>query len=172
VQVLVEAFRPYREAELLVVGEGEYRAELERQAAGLAHVHFLGKVHPSELPPLYAGAVALLVPSIGFEVFGIVILEGFAQRTPAIVHNLGALPEVVEEAGGGLVYRTPAELVDALEALRTDPGRRQALGGAGHDALVRLWSEEAHLESYFALIEEARRLGEEPPAAPTKLGRP
>ena len=164
VQVLVDAFRSYREAELLIVGEGDHRAELERQAAGLDHVRFLGRVHPSELPPLYAGAVSLLVPSIGYEVFGIVILEGFAQRTPAIVHDLGALPEVIEEAGGGLVYRTPAELADALEALRTDPDRRRALGDAGHDALKRLWSEEAHVESYFARIEEARDL--------TKLDRP
>lgn len=155
VQVLVEAFRSYREADLLVVGEGEHRAELERQAEGLDHIRFLGRVHPSELPPLYAGAVSLLVPSIGYEVFGIVILEGFAQRTPAIVHDLGALPEVVAESGGGIVYRTPGELVAALEALRTDPDRRRALGDAGYDALKRLWSEETHVESYFARIEEA-----------------
>jgi glycosyltransferase involved in cell wall biosynthesis len=161
-QVLIEAFRSYREADLLIVGEGEYRADLERQAAGLEHVRFLGRVHPSELPPLYAGAISLLVPSIGYEVFGIVILECFAQRTPAIVHDLGALPEVVEEAGGGLVYRTAAELVEAMETLRTDPARRSALGEAGHEALGRLWSEEAHVESYLARIEEARA---------TKLGR-
>ena len=111
-------------ADLLIVGDGEQRAELERQAAGLDHVRFLGRVHPSELPPLYAGATALLVPSVGYEVFGLVLLEAFAQRTPAIVHDLGALPEVVGEAGGGLVYRTTGELVDALEALQADPARR------------------------------------------------
>ena len=172
VQVLVEALRSYREADLLIVGEGEYRAELERLAAGLDHVHFLGRVHPSELPPLYAGAVSLLVPSVGYEVFGIVVLEAFAQRTPAIVHDLGALPEVIEEAGGGLVYRTPAELVDALETLRTDPGRRQELGDTGHDALQRLWSEDTHVESYFAALDEARGLSGRPSSPVTKLGRP
>ncbi len=164
VQVLIEAFRSYREADLLVVGEGEFRAELERQAAGLDHVRFLGRVHPSELAPLYAGAISLLVPSIGYEVFGIVILEGFAQRTPAIVHDLGALPEVVEESGGGLVYRRRDDLVAAMEVMRTDPDRRRALGDAGHDALKRLWSEEPHVDAYFAAIEEA--------ANDTKLGRP
>jgi glycosyltransferase involved in cell wall biosynthesis len=156
VQVLVEAFRNYREADLLVVGEGEYKAELERQAAGLDHVQFLGRVHPSELAPLYAGAISLVVPSIGYEVFGIVILEAFAQRTPAIVHDLGALPEVVEESGGGLIYRTPDELVAALERLRTDTTLRNDLGGRGHDAVKRLWSEEAHVAQYFEAIEEAR----------------
>ncbi len=172
VQVLLEAFRTYRAADLLIVGDGNQRAELERQAAGLDHVRFLGRAHPSELPPLYAGAVALLVPSIGYEVFGIVILEGFAQRTPAIVNDLGALPEVVQEAGGGLVYRTPAELLESMEALRTDPQRRKDLGDAGHSALGRLWSEPAHVESYFTLIEEARHVAQERSAAPSKLGRP
>jgi glycosyltransferase involved in cell wall biosynthesis len=104
------------------------------------------------------------VPSIGYEVFGIVILEGFAQRTPAIVHDLGALPEVIEESGGGLVYRRRDDLVAAMEVMRTDPDRRHALGDAGHDALKRLWSEEPHVESYFAAIEEA--------ADRTKLDRP
>jgi glycosyltransferase involved in cell wall biosynthesis len=160
VQVLIEAFRGYREAELLVVGEGEHRAELERQAADLDHVRFLGRVHPSDLPPLYAGAISLLVPSIGYEVFGIVILEAFAQRTPAIVHDLGALPEVVEESGGGLVYRTRDELVEALDRLRVDRALRDALGAHGQEALHRLWSEEVHLARYFEAIEEARGTGQ------------
>jgi glycosyltransferase involved in cell wall biosynthesis len=158
VQVLVEVFRTYREADLVVVGEGTYGAELRRQAGDLAHVRFVGRVHPSELPSLYAGAIALLVPSIGYEVFGIVILEAFAQRTPAIVHDLGALPEVIEESGGGFAYRTPGELVEAMERLRLDPELRRDLGGRGHAAWKRLWTAEPHLDGYFAAIDEARRI--------------
>jgi glycosyltransferase involved in cell wall biosynthesis len=152
-QVLIEAFRAYREAELVIVGEGAYGAELRRRARDLPHVRFLGRVHPSELPALYAGAVALLVPSVGYEVFGIVILEAFAQHTPAIVHDLGALPEVIEESGGGFSYRTTAELVDAMEDVRRDAELRRALGERGHDAWRRLWTEERHLDGYFAAID-------------------
>ena len=165
VHVLLDAFRTHRSADLLIVGDGDQRVELERQAAGLDHVRFLGQVQPSELPPLYAGATALLVPSVGYEVFGLVILEAFAQRTPAIVHDLGPLPEVVGDANGGLVYRTPAELIEALRALQADPARRSALGDDGHEALRRLWSEDAHVDAYFGAIEEARS------DARTKLGR-
>ncbi|NIT99681.1 MAG: glycosyltransferase, partial [Nitrosopumilaceae archaeon] len=49
-------------------------------------------------------SLALLVSSICYEVFGIIIIEAFAQRTPVIVNNLGALPEVVQQSGGGYVY--------------------------------------------------------------------
>jgi glycosyltransferase involved in cell wall biosynthesis len=156
VQALVEAFRSYQGADLLVVGDGEYRAELERLAAGLDRVQFLGRVHPSELRPLYVGAIATLVPSIGYEVFGIVLLESFAQRTPAIVHDLGALPEVVTDANGGLVYRTPTELVAALEVLAGDKARRDELGRNGYDAWQRLWTEDPHLDAYLGVVEELR----------------
>src|SRR5436190_11255784 len=44
VHVLVEAFRRYRDVDLLIAGDGEEREELERRAAGLDHVRFLGHV--------------------------------------------------------------------------------------------------------------------------------
>ncbi len=164
--VLVDAFRTYRGADLVVAGEGEEEAELRRRAAGLDHVHFLGRVEQAQLGPLYSGAVALVVPSVGYEVFGLVLLEAFARGTPAIVNDLGALPEIVREARGGIVYRTRDELVAALERLQTAPAVRDELGAAGRDAWQRLWTEDRHLDGYFAAIEEARALARARAAAP------
>jgi glycosyltransferase involved in cell wall biosynthesis len=160
VHVLVEAFRKYRELDLVVAGDGEEQGPLERQAAGLEHVRFLGHVPQGELDALYRGATALVVPSVGYEVFGLVVLEAFARKTPAIVHDLGALPELVADSDGGLVYRTPDELVAAVERLRTDTTLRNDFGAKGHDAWRRLWSEERHLTAYFEAIDEARETRE------------
>ena len=156
--VLLDVFRDYREADLLIVGEGSEEDELRRQAAGLEHVRFLGRLHPSQLAPLYENAVALLVPSIGYEVFGIVALEAFARRTPAIAHDLGALSEVIDDSGGGLLYRTPAELRAAMDTLLADSEQRRKLGERGHDAWQRLWSEDVHIAGYYKAIDEARAL--------------
>ena len=158
VQTLIERFREYREADLLVAGDGEYGPELRRQAEGLDHVRFLGRVHPDELRSLYAGAVALLVPSVGYEVFGIVTLEAFAQRTPVIVRDRGALPEPVVESGGGLIFRTDDELVEAMERLRLDPDLRRELGERGRAGWLQHWSEEPHLRRYFAAIDDAGKM--------------
>jgi glycosyltransferase involved in cell wall biosynthesis len=154
-QTLIEQFRTYAAADLVVAGDGSYGAELRRQAAGLSHVRFLGRVHPTALHALYGGAIATLVPSVCYEVFGIVTLESFANRTPVIVRDLGALPEAVEESGGGYTYRTEGELLAAMEALRQDPALRRELGERGYRGYLRHWSEEPHLEQYFAIIEEA-----------------
>jgi glycosyltransferase involved in cell wall biosynthesis len=158
VHVLLDVFRNYRDADLLIVGEGTMGDDLRRQAAGLDHVRFLGRLHPSQLASLYEGAVALLVPSIGYEVFGIVALEAFARRTPAIAHDLGALTEVIDDSGGGLLYRTTTELREAMDRLLGDEELRTELGNQGFDAWQRLWSEDVHVAGYYAAIEEAKGL--------------
>ena len=156
VQVLIDVFREYRDADLVIVGEGTEAEALRRQAAGLDHVKFLGRLHPSQLGGLYENAVALLVPSIGYEVFGIVALEAFARKTPAIAHDLGALTEVIDDSGGGLLYRTSAELQAAMERLLAEPELRRRFGESGHDAWGRLWSEDVHVARYYEAIDEAR----------------
>ena len=70
------------------------------------------------------------------------------------MHDLGALPEIVEEAGGGLVYRTQQELLEAMESLRDDVQRRRELGERGHAAWLAKWSEDSHIETYMQAIEE------------------
>lgn len=157
VQVLVELFRSYRDADLLIAGEGTCGASLRRQAEGLDHVHFLGGVYGARLDALYRDATALLVPSVGYETFGMVIVEAMARGTPSIVHDLGALPEVIEDSGrAGIVYRTADELLDAMRRIRADPGLRTELGERGRDAWRERWSEEPHLEGYFEAVAEAR----------------
>lgn len=157
VQTLIEAFRRYDAADLLIAGDGVYESELRDQAAGLEHVHFLGRVGPEPLRKLYADAIALLVPSLAYETFGLVALEAFQQRTPVIARDHGAVPELVRESGGGCVYRRESELLEAMEVLRRDPPRSRELGELGHRGYVERWSEEPHLRDYYAAIDEARQ---------------
>lgn len=156
VQTLIEAFRRYDAADLLIAGDGVYEGELRRAAAGLEHVRFLGRVHPDRLRGLYAGATATLVPSLVYETFGFTTLESLAQKTPVVATALGAVGEVTTESGGGFTYRSQEELLAAMERLRLDPGLRYELGMHGYHAFVERWSEEPHVERYFEAIEAAR----------------
>ena len=156
-QVLIETFRRYDKADLLIVGDGNYEPELRRQARGLSQIRFLGRLPYSATQSLFRHALALLVPSVGYETLGIVILEAFAQRTPAVVHDLGALPEIVRQSGGGFIYDDESGLTSAMETLRTDPALRRRLGELGHEAYLSYWSPEAYLDKYLALIERLYR---------------
>lgn len=154
-QTLVEAFRRYRDADLLIAGDGSYEPELRRLAAGLEHVRFLGRVHPDELRHLYHGAIALLVPSLVYETFGFIALESLGQSTPVIARELGAVAELIHDTGGGTTYRSEDDLIEAMRLLQTNRMLRDELGSRGHDECVARYTEESHLRTYLAAIAEA-----------------
>lgn len=156
VQDAIRLFAEYHAADLVIVGTGTYRAELERAAAGLEHVRFAGSLHPSLLSAFYRQAIAVLVPSLCYETFGLTAAEAMSHETPAIARRIGALAENVAQSGGGLVFDTPPECREAMERLRTDPGLRRSLGRRGREFYERHWSTEAHVPRYLDLVRSLR----------------
>ena len=51
-----------------------------------------------------SSAVAVAIPSRSYETFGYVALEAFSVGTPVVARRVGALPEIVEESGGGIGF--------------------------------------------------------------------
>jgi glycosyltransferase involved in cell wall biosynthesis len=153
VQILIEQFAQFKDADLIVVGNGNYEETLRAAASGLDHVHFLGRMASKQLREFYRQSVAVLVPSVCYETFGLVPLEAFSSATPVIVNNLGALPEVVKD-GGGIVYSTAAEMIAAMKKLLSDIELRNAIGQAGLENFKSNYSEDKHIERYLNLIKE------------------
>lgn len=151
-QTLIPIFRHYRKAKLLIAGKGGYEIRLRQLAEGSDNIHFLGHLPEHKLQALYRKAVALIVPSICYEIFSLVIIEAFRQQTPVILTNLGGMPEIIKESRGGIIYNTEEELVAAMDGLLSDPAYRQELGRQGYEAYLRNWTAEAHLKRYFELI--------------------
>lgn len=166
-QTIISVFRRYKKAELWIAGSGTYDRHLQNLAKDLENIRFLGHRTKDELQPLYRDAVALVVPSLSYEVFALVILEAFLQRTPAIARNIGGMPEIIQESGGGFVYNTEPELIHAMERLLSDSSCRNRLGESGFRTLGEKWTVDAHLKSYFGLI---RRIAiTQRDAAPTAI---
>ncbi len=140
-----------------IAGTGVFEPELRAQARDLPNVHFEGRLDGPNVAALFRGARAVVVPSLVYETFGYVVLEAFHERTPVIVRDLGALPELVNESGGGLIFGNHDGLVCAIEQLVGDEGLRDELGENGYLKRHSLWSEHVHLERYFELIGECRR---------------
>lgn len=156
-QEVIPFFAQQDQVDLLVAGAGQYEAELKRLARDSPHVTFLGSLPFERLRQLYAHAVAVIVPSLCYETFGLVVAEAFSFKTPVIARDIGALSELVTMSGGGLLYRNSQELRDAIESLRANPELKTELGKRGHEAYQKQWTEEQHLDRYLALIS---RIGE------------
>jgi glycosyltransferase involved in cell wall biosynthesis len=86
---------------------------------GLNSVVLAGHVPEQHIPGLYAGAAALVIPSL-YEGFGLPVLEAMAAGTPVVASNTSSLPEV---AAGAALLVPPEDglaLADAIEDVLED----------------------------------------------------
>lgn len=152
-QTLIEPFRRYTKAQLWVAGTGEYEPTLRKLARDCSNIRFLEFQTGEQLRRLYQQAVAVIVPSLWYEVFAVVILEAFTQRTPVIVRNRGGMSQVIKESGGGFIFDTEEELMMAMDKLLEEPSLRFSVGQQGFEALQQKWTAEVHIKRYLELIE-------------------
>jgi len=149
VHLLLEALKEV-DARAVIVGFGDYRAELEQQAEGLP-VLFTGPLEHRHLVHLLALADVAVVPSIFPEAFGMVAAEAAAAGCPPVVANHSGLAEIAE----GLDEDYPpalrhlasfpkgdaSVLAERLqEILALDDADRAALRAAAREAAVERWS--------------------------------
>jgi len=150
---LIDVWGNKRDYDLLVVGDGTEAENLRRQAAGNPQIKFIGHINQHQLGNYYVHALATLVPSITFETFGFIVIESFARKTPVIVNDLGPLPELIQESGGGYVYKDRPSLERSMDEIASQPEVRKKLGEAGYASFLRLWTKEAHLKLYYEMID-------------------
>ena len=151
-QDLFPMLRGFPQARLRVAGTGSYEAELRRLASDLPNVEFLGQVHPSRVAELYRNALAVIVPSLCYEVFPLAVAEALAHGVPVVARRIGAITEVIEETGGGLLFDTPEECRQAMQRLISSSALRAELGDRGRRVALERWTEEAHIKQYLELI--------------------
>jgi len=148
VHLLLEALNEL-DARAVMVGFGDYRAELERAAP--ARTLFTGPLEHRHLVHLLPLADVAVVPSIFPEAFGMVAAEAAAAGVPPLVARHSGLAEIA----AGLEAAYPEELrhlasfergdvrdltskLDELLALPS--ATRRELGSAARKAVVELWS--------------------------------
>ncbi len=118
-----------RGVDLVLAGSGRGYLR-EEPAAGAAPVRRLGYVEEEDLPGLYAGADAFLMPSL-YEGFGLPCLEAMASGVAVVATDAGALPETCGDAALLIGARETRGLVEAVLRVLDDEELRRRLIAEG-----------------------------------------
>jgi glycosyltransferase involved in cell wall biosynthesis len=104
VHILLQAVGSLQDCEfqLNIIGDGPERARLEADVRSLhleERVVFHGYLNADQAEQLLAAATIVVMPSLAGEVFGLVALENMLRKKALIVSDIGALSEVIGDAG-------------------------------------------------------------------------
>jgi glycosyltransferase involved in cell wall biosynthesis len=164
---LLEAYRSFIENQpprarpyLVIVGDGEQRAQLESlaQQPGLEDVRFAGFRNQSELPRFFQLADVFVLPS-RHEPWGLIVNEAMACGCPAIVStDVGCHADLITDGVEGCVYpvgNIPA-LTQALRRVFSSPGSAAAMGQAAQRR-INTWTYEEDVRGLRRALAAATR---------------
>ena len=150
---------------LLLVGDGPYRAQLEREAADLGlrapQVAFAGMVPPQQVAEWYQLG-DLFVSASSSETQGLTYVEALAAGVPALCRADPCLNGVIRDGENGWQFRDFSDFMSKLEMFRAHPELRRALSEQAA-ASARDYSAEEFARRVEAiyLAQIARRSGRE-----------
>jgi glycosyltransferase involved in cell wall biosynthesis len=105
-------------------------------------VRYLGHVDEATLSALYRSAAVLALPSL-YEGFGLPLLEAMANGLPAVVGNVGALPELADGAAILVEPEDVSSIAAGLERVLGDAALREKLGAEGRRRAAEFTWERA-----------------------------
>ena len=149
--------------QLICVGEGPHRSELDRlivENEVSENVKFLGRIAYKDLPGILALGDVFVMPSrsrlFGLEVegLGIVYLEASACGLPVIAGSSGGAPDAVIEGETGFVVdgNDLNAIADRTIMLLSDPELRSRFGQRGREWVVAEWRWEIWSSRFDDLV--------------------
>jgi glycosyltransferase involved in cell wall biosynthesis len=140
------------DVQLVVTGAAGRSAVFAEQTLGEipARVKFTSYVPEEDLPALYAGAMAVVYPSL-YEGFGLPVLEAMASGAPVITSSTTSLPEVAGEAGVLVDPSNTGEIAEAIRTVVNDTGMRERMRTAGLERAREFTWERCTTETWRVL---------------------
>lgn len=152
---LVGASQRLPDTPVQVVGSGPLAESMLNSAPPWMQV--LGPRSPDAVRDHMSRARALVVPSVCYETFGLVVIEAFACGLPVIASRLGALEELVEHGVTGLLSEPgdPAALAQAMAWAEQHPAQMAEMGLRARQAYRERFTASSNYAQLAAIYAEA-----------------
>ena len=136
---------------LKIIGDGKYRKEMEELVDKLEiknNIEFLGKINNKDIDKHYQKSIAILVPSVWFEIFGLVNIEAMRNKIPVIASNIGGISDIVDHEKTGYLFETGnyKEMSYYIKKLYKNIELSEKLGENGYKKFISEFSDDVYYE--------------------------
>jgi glycosyltransferase involved in cell wall biosynthesis len=138
----------------MVIGDGPERIAIEELAKKLqlsSCVRFVGRIAAADLDSTLAKASLIVVPSLGGEVFGLVLAENMSRGLPVVASNIGCFAEVLGDAGLTFHVGDAKDLARQIARLLDDPALVSAIGTRARRRIFENYPRSRMIEAHAQL---------------------
>ena len=130
------------------------------KSMGANNVTFRGFLSGADRLEAYANARFMVVPSVWYEPFGLIVLEAYASGKPVIASQIGGLAELIEDGQTGLhasVGDAPG-LAERMAALWDNPVIAAEMGANARRLVETEYTPELHYKRLMEAYEKAKKI--------------
>lgn len=137
----------------------KYKTELESLVKRLnlsGHISFTGDC--ADIPSRLKGIDLVVVPSVGEETFGRVIIESQAAGVPVIASRIGGIIDIIKDNINGILVnpRDHNKLAEAILRLIKDPALRERIRENARNVVEKEFTIDSMYEKTMKVYQQAR----------------
>ncbi len=146
-------------APTVIVGDGPEMMNLAKQAP--ANVTFTGWLDDEAIGAQMRNARFLVVPSLWYENFPLVLLTAMAHGRPILASNAGSVGQIVKSRGVGTEFETgsPESLSATIRSLWNDHELLAEWSNRGQELATTEFTPQHHLALLKTAYDDARTIG-------------
>lgn len=155
IDVLLSALRKLQESDqhkiqVAVAGDGPLADEV-KQSAPL--VKPLGSLKTEEVREWMSSSSALILPSVWYEGFPMVIVEAYACGLPIIASRIGALAELIEDGVTGLLFNPgdADDLANKIQWASQHPEKIKEMGRLSRQRYEAKYTSEKNYQQLISI---------------------
>ncbi len=168
VQNLLYAIKHLPHLSLKIVGNGPYEEELKNivKELRLKNVEFCCYKSGKALEDIYKRSLAVILPSICFEVFGLTVIEAFSHKKPVIGSDLGGISEIIDDGVNGFIFESIniQQLKNLIELIAINPNKAVLMGEKARSKAENIYNSQNH---YFKIINAYNSVIDQSNVSPT-----
>lgn len=161
ISTLLAAWQRGLPISLRIAGDGPLFEKAKVQP--YPHIKFLGRLVEKTVSVEMLKASFLVMPSICYETFGLVIIEAYAHRLPVVASRIGSMAEIVADGKTGLHFEpgNPVDLAEKARWMFEHPEECRRMGENARKEYEEKYTPEKNYQQLMAIyqdvIEEYKR---------------
>lgn len=142
---------------LYIVGDGPLAQKVAAAAEQFPGITWCGRLEQEAVYRLMGEAKVVVVPSLWYETFGLVVIEAFAKGTPVIASKLGALEEIIFHKKTGLHIKPGdhQDLIDNVQWVQNNPDEVQRMRREARRRYEEKYTAKGNYESLMDIYNQA-----------------